>query len=234
MKSTCGSGATIRRRTASSLGEYTVEPSRSTGSWTCRADKVPRRHAGVAAQVRPRRVRLRRDAHQRPQSPGVQDAPSDEGQDHRRAAGGPARAQGTRRRHGSVLRQVPIGHAVPGQRRGADVGRAVADRRRSVRASTTRPSASCARRAPPAVPASGPTTPTSGRRRSCRRTVSSSTAGTGAQGAWRLLNADPGCGAAAPSSTAPRPARARSRSPVDRRGEAGAAHRGCRVSRSNT
>ncbi len=70
---------------------------------------------------------------------------------------GSAGAQGPRGRHGRVLRQVPLRPAVLGQRR-ARRRRASGDSPgSSAPCSTTRPSASCARRAPPRARRSGPT-----------------------------------------------------------------------------
>ena len=80
---------------------------------------------------------------------------------------------------GAVLRALPLGAAVSGQRR---AGRQAANgvrARASGRASTTRPSASCAPPAPPPARPSGATASTSGRRPSSRRIASSSTAATG-------------------------------------------------------
>ena len=68
--------------------------------------------------VRPRRLRLRRDADQQPQPPGLQDPrrPARQASDHGRAAPGPTGGQGPRRRHGRVLREVPQRPAVHDQR----------------------------------------------------------------------------------------------------------------------
>ena len=75
--------------------------------------------------------------------------------DHHRADPRPARGEGPRGEHGAVLRRVPRGQAVPGRqrrtRRRANGFRA----RPTARATTTPPSASCARAAPPAARSTG-------------------------------------------------------------------------------
>ena len=67
--------------------------------------------------------------------------------DHHRAAAGLHGDQGPGRRHGAVLRAVPLGQALPGQRRRRRPRASGCRAPRSASASTTRPSASCA---PPA------------------------------------------------------------------------------------
>ena len=80
-------------------------------------------------------------------------------------------------------------------------------------ASTTPPSASCARRAPRPARCTGPTAPTSARPRSSTRTASSSTRATSVRrSGWRSSTTARECGAAAPPSTAPTPAPAASKS----------------------
>ena len=77
------------------------------------------RHADVPPVVRPRRLRLGRDADQRAQPPRLQDprGPAGRQEDHRGAAAGPAGDEGPRRGHGGLLRQVPERPAVPPERR---------------------------------------------------------------------------------------------------------------------
>ena len=80
----------------------------------------PRRLADLPPLVRARRLRLGRDADQRQEPAGLQDAAQGRqplAADHRRADQGPAGAQGPRRRHGAVLRRLPLGDAVPGDHR---------------------------------------------------------------------------------------------------------------------
>ena len=89
---------------------------------------APGRHAHLPALLRPRHLRLGRDAHQRPQPPGLQDP--DEGvwqEDHHRAADRVHGHQGSRRRHGPVLRRLQGGQALPDRRRRPGVGGAAAD-----------------------------------------------------------------------------------------------------------
>ena len=103
--------------------------------------------------LRPRRLRLGRDADQRPQPAGLQDPRRPAGpQDLRGAAARPAGHQGPGRRHGRVLRQVPQRDALPGRRRRRCPRASGASPRRTGRATTTPPSASCARRAPRSCP----------------------------------------------------------------------------------
>ena len=74
------------------------------------------RHADLPPLVRARRLRLRRDADQRTNRLACKTLIKDvnpEKPSHRRADQGPAGAQGPHRRHGAVLRGVPLGHAVP-------------------------------------------------------------------------------------------------------------------------
>ena len=79
-------------------------------------------------------------------------------------------------------------------------------RQRRAPGSMKPPSAFYPRRAPPRVPASGPTTATSARRPSCRRTASSSMTATRAHKCgWRSWRRATACGAAARSTTAWRP-----------------------------
>ena len=176
-----------------------------------------RRHADVPPLVRPRRVRLGRDDDQRPQPAGVQDPRRPAGQqDLGRAAARLPRDQGPRRRHGAVLRPVPQRHAVPdGRRRRRRRSRSGSSRPRTGRATTTRPSASCAPPAPAHARRSGRSRRTSARPPSSTPTASSSTRATttptSGSRSWPTRTA---CGAAARSSTAPMPARAASTSPA--------------------
>ena len=116
-----------------------------------------RRRADLPALVRPWRVRLGRDDDQRPQPAGVQDPrrPA-RAQDLRRAAARLPGDQGSGRRHGRVLRQVPQRDALPGRRdRAARRTRSATSRRPTASATTTPPSASCAPRAPARARRSG-------------------------------------------------------------------------------
>ena len=95
--------------------------SRPTACWTC-CNQVKWYQDGTLALpplVRARHLRLGRDAHQRAQRAGLQGAGQGRGQpaDHRRAAAGPAGDQRPDRGHGAVLRALPLGDALPGQRR---------------------------------------------------------------------------------------------------------------------
>ena len=174
------------------------------------------RDADLPPVVRARRVRLGRDAHQRPQPARLQDPrrPARRQADHGRAAAGPAGHQGPRRGHGRLLREVPERPAVPDDREAGARARAPPVRRRTGHASTTRPSASCARPARRPARRSGRSPSTSGRRRSSTPTASSSTRATtrprSGSRSWPTRTAS---GAAGRSSTAPTPARAGSTSP---------------------
>ena len=176
-----------------------------------------RRHADLPPLVRARRLRLRRDADQRQEPAGLQDLAQGRQPrqaDHGRADPGPPGAQGPRRRHGAVLRGVPVGDAVPHHERATSRPASESSRRRTATGSTTPPSASCAPRARRRARSSGPTASTSARRPSSAPTASSSTAATRAPtSGWRSSTTTRASGAAAPPSTAPRPARAASRSP---------------------
>ncbi|VXB17890.1 hypothetical protein MICRO8M_100466 [Microbacterium sp. 8M] len=75
--------------------------------------------------LRARHLRIRRHAHQRPQPPRLQDA--DQGPGHlqadlRRGHQGSPPGEGSRRRHGSVLRGVPRGQALPARQERAGEG----------------------------------------------------------------------------------------------------------------
>ena len=98
------------------------------------------------------------------------------------------------------------------QRRAGTGTRAIASRRRSTPASTTRPSVFCARPVPPRARRSGrPTANTSARRPSCRRTASCSTVAIEAgRNAWMFSATRWACGAVALRLTALRPVRAAS------------------------
>ena len=127
-----------------------------------------------------RRVRLRRDEHQRQERPGLPDQHAHAaGPDRAQAAARPAGDARPDRRHDAVLQAVPLDQAVPGQRRGCRPRRSGCSRPRSATSSTACTSASCARAAPPAARASGGTpTSSSARPACCRPTASSPTAAT--------------------------------------------------------
>ncbi len=126
---------------------------------------------------------------------------------------GSAGDQGPGGRHGAVLAAVQVDQAVHDQRGRPAVHGAAAEPRRRAPASTTRPSASCARPARLPARASGRTAATSVRRPSCRRTAGFSTTATRARRcAWRSWPKATACGNVARSTTARRPARATSRS----------------------
>ena len=138
------------------------------------------RHADLPPLLRPRRVRLGRDAHQRPQPARLQDpgrpaGPEDHASRRCRAcrwsrtwsstwtASSPSTAASSR---------TSIDDRPDARARAAPVARATA------RATTTPPSASCAPPAPAPARRSGPSPATSGRPRSSTPTASSSTRAT--------------------------------------------------------
>ena len=183
---------------------------------------VPRRHPDLPAVLRARRLRLRRDAHQRRQPAGVQGADARPAAEetrqathhHHRADPRPARGEGPRGGHGAVLRRLPRGEAVPDhQRQPADARtHPEPDRpgplRRHHQMHPVRvlhdelPGLLDARAATSVRPPSS--TPTG----------SSSTAATRPPpSGWTSSTRSTACGGAAPRSTAPSPARAASRSP---------------------
>ena len=130
-----------------------------------RGEVAPRRHARPPPLVRPRHLRVRRHADQRPERAGLQGPGAGRrAEGHGRADPRPAGPEGPDRRHGPVLRGLQERPAVPGQRRAASPTRSDGSRPRSARGSTTRPSASCARPAPRRARSSGATTSTSARR----------------------------------------------------------------------
>ena len=125
----CASSATTPRSTASRTGRTTRSRRYADrpGARRPAQDQVGAgRLADVPPLLRPRRLRLRRHAHQRPNRLACKTLIKDlntEQADHRRADQGPAGREGPDRRHGAVLRRLPRGHAVPdhhGQR--ADPG----------------------------------------------------------------------------------------------------------------
>ena len=131
---------------------------------------------------------------------------------HHRTDSRPAGGEGPGGRHGTVLRRLPGGQAVPGRtaatRRPGSGSRA----RPTAPATTTPPNASCARAAPPAVPSTGARVRTSGPPRSSTPTGSSSTAATKPPpSASTSSTRSTACGAAARRSTARSRARVGSR-----------------------
>ena len=119
--SPCRSAGTTRRspRTAGGTSSRsTADPAGPPRGGAARGEVASRRHAQLPPLVRPRDLRLRRDADQRPQRAGLQGAG-----DRRRAEGhGGAhprarRPQGPHRGHGPVPRGLPVGPALPDQRR---------------------------------------------------------------------------------------------------------------------
>ena len=103
-----------RDRTGSP-SQVRVAARRSPGAQPADDDQgLSRRNADVPPLLRARGLRLGRDAHQRREPAGVQGAGAGHARrDHRGADQGPAAGEGPRRRHGAVLRGVPVDQAVP-------------------------------------------------------------------------------------------------------------------------
>ena len=175
----------------------------------------PGRLADLPALLRPRGVRLGRDAHQRPQPPGLQDPGRPAGHARSPSRRCPAcRSSRTWSSTWRLLRQVPERHAIPGERRRAARDASGSSRPRSGRATTTPPSASCAplHHVLPAVLGAARLRRPGGDRQ--RAPVHLRHAATRARtSGWRSSPTRTASGAAAPSSTARTPARATSRSP---------------------
>ena len=203
-------------RTPSPTGRTTgARPSRWTASSTLLHTIKWRagRHAHLPPLLRPRRLRLRRHADQRPQPAGLQ---------------GPASTSSAATITVEPLPGLPVIKDLVVDMDGffakyrsvqpflindtpTSRARSGASRRRSGPATTTPPSASCAPPAPAPARRSGPSRATSARPPSSTPTASSSTRATRApRSAWRSWPTRTACGAAARSSTARTPARAAS------------------------
>ena len=160
--------------------EYTHR-ARSNGSrvgWLERDQVDPGWDAHVSPKLCPWRVRLRCDAHQRPQPARLQgaDQRGRVGSHHDRADARVHDHQGPGGRSRAVLRKVPLDCAVPDQRFARPAKPSVCSHPRIAPATTTAPSASCAPRAPRPARRSGRTRSSSAPPPSSTRTASSSTA----------------------------------------------------------
>ncbi len=161
--------------------EFTVEaePQRPAPRRAAHGEVAPRRHARAPPLLRARHLRFGRHADQRSERPGLQgsrERPRSQG--HGRADPRPTRPQGPDRRHGAVLRRLPVDPAVPRERRRRPRQGTSTSRRRTVTSTTTRRSASSALAAPLRARSSGATRNTSAPRRSSPRTGSSTTRAT--------------------------------------------------------
>ena len=219
--SPCGSRATTPRSTAEPHYEdyqVTVARHRPRARRAAPDQVGAGRLAVLPPLLRPRRLRLGRDADQRQEPARLQDA--DQGRqpgqaDHRRADQGPSRREGPDRRHGAVLRGLPRGHAVPRHQRPTSPPRSGCRARpTSDRFDDTTKCILCA-----ACTSACPVFWSDGQYFgpaaivNAHRFIFDSRDDAADASGWRSSTTARACGAAAPSSTAPRRARAASRSP---------------------
>ena len=217
-RSSCASCATTPTRRQAALGVATPSrPARWTACSTCciAVKWEHGRHADLPPFVRPRRVRLGRDAHQRPQPAGLQDPRRPAG--HRKISVAPLPGLPVVKDlvvdMDGLLQQVPERQAVPHQRE-PGAGRASASRRppSGARYDDTTKCILCAA-CTSSCPSFWAQKRTSARPPSSTPTASSSTRATRRPtSGWRSWPTRTASGAAGRSSTAPTPARAASTS----------------------